>query len=158
MATATIAHGNTTYTATLEDDRVSITEDGVHVGSGRWNGRAIYDCPADLGDEVYEALDAALTEATLPTRPIGSGEHAFDAKGYANRYDLTTVDDYETALAELETSDLSGPHRAEVYAELAHRAHRTAWNHHRREAARRVVQEAKARAEQSAGEALVWNF
>jgi len=32
-------------------------------GSGVWNGNRIEDCPADLGDNTYDALDAALLAA-----------------------------------------------------------------------------------------------
>jgi hypothetical protein len=31
----------------------------VWAGDGRWSGR-IEDCAADLGDDVYDAIDAAL--------------------------------------------------------------------------------------------------
>lgn len=33
------------------------------VGDGRWDGSSIVDCGADLGDEVWEALDEALSDA-----------------------------------------------------------------------------------------------
>ena len=38
---------------------VSVTVDGQWAGDGQW-ADAIIDCPADLGDEVYDALDEAL--------------------------------------------------------------------------------------------------
>ncbi len=34
-----------------------------HVGTGRWDGSSIVDCGADLGDDVYEAIDAAISQA-----------------------------------------------------------------------------------------------
>lgn len=50
------------YTASIENSRVEIHRDGVWAGTGRWDGR-IVDCAADLGDDVYEALDEALVDA-----------------------------------------------------------------------------------------------
>lgn len=57
------------YTATLDTTtiRVSICDaDGHWVGDGTW-GKQIDDCPADLGDEAYEALDEALRGALAPS-------------------------------------------------------------------------------------------
>jgi hypothetical protein len=44
--------------------RVSISRDGIGVGHGWWGGQRIEDCDADLGDDVYEALDAAIGAAS----------------------------------------------------------------------------------------------
>jgi hypothetical protein len=38
---------------------VWVTADGRWAGDGEW-ADAIIDCPADLGDDVYDALDTAL--------------------------------------------------------------------------------------------------
>jgi len=51
------------YRATLERNRVTIERNGVWAGTGTWSGERIEDCPADLGDNVYEALDEALRDA-----------------------------------------------------------------------------------------------
>jgi len=32
-------------------------------GNGKWNGFHIYDCSAELGEEVYDELDQAIFEA-----------------------------------------------------------------------------------------------
>lgn len=42
--------------------RVTISRDGVYAGSGWWDD-AIVDCPADLGDDVYDALDTEIRAA-----------------------------------------------------------------------------------------------
>lgn len=42
---------------------VEIYVDGVCAGKGRLDAHAqIVDCPADLGDDVYDALDTALAD------------------------------------------------------------------------------------------------
>lgn len=57
------------YTVTLargpQDTRttVSICRDGHWAGNGWWTGSRIEDCPADLGDEAYDALDEAVADA-----------------------------------------------------------------------------------------------
>lgn len=62
---ATVTINDTTFTATVEGDRVTISADGVWAGEGKWaaDRGVIEDCAADLGDDVYDALDAALVEA-----------------------------------------------------------------------------------------------
>lgn len=65
------------YTATLDTDtkRVSICDaDGHWAGDGTWNGRQIEDCPADLGDEAYEALDVALRAASRVQSAVDDGQ------------------------------------------------------------------------------------
>ena len=57
------------YIARIEGPRVLISEicDGgqpVHATAGRWTGEEIIDAPAPLGEEVYEALEAALAAAS----------------------------------------------------------------------------------------------
>lgn len=59
-----------TYTATIDGDRVSICVNGVWATAGRLDGAClergeahILDADAPLGDDVYEDLDDALTEA-----------------------------------------------------------------------------------------------
>ena len=59
----TIDHDDTTYTATLDGAKVTISRDGMWSGDGRWTGKAITDCAANIGDEVYDALDEALVDA-----------------------------------------------------------------------------------------------
>lgn len=51
-------------TVDLTTSKVRIFRDGIWAGDGVWTGVEICDCAADLGDEVYEALDEALDEAT----------------------------------------------------------------------------------------------
>ena len=51
------------YAAVVESGKVVVAAGGMWAGSGRWNGDHIEDCGAELGDSVYEALDAALREA-----------------------------------------------------------------------------------------------
>lgn len=66
--TARCADGVTrTYTATMTENVVAIDEDGVRVGSGRWDGRSIVDCDARLGapdgsesEDIYAAIDVGL--------------------------------------------------------------------------------------------------
>ena len=60
MNTIEISHANVDYSISIDGETVSISADGVWVGRGRWNGAAIEDCAADLGDDVYDALDAAI--------------------------------------------------------------------------------------------------
>jgi hypothetical protein len=66
------------YTATLDGDTVEICDAESHLaGSGKWNG-SIQDCTADLGDDVYAALDCALLDAGAPrSKP-------WDYEGYWN--------------------------------------------------------------------------
>lgn len=62
---------NQTFTATIDENNdVSITRDGIFATSGRLDKVClerseahIIDADAPLGDDVYEALDEALTEA-----------------------------------------------------------------------------------------------
>lgn len=60
--TATITIDNSEYTATVNGSRVTISRNEVWVGDGRWDyeNHRIEDCPADLGEDVYDALDAAI--------------------------------------------------------------------------------------------------
>lgn len=58
------------FTAELSRDpsqnrtAVSIYEDNRFAGNGYLNEHcAIVDCPADLGEEVYDALDEAIQQA-----------------------------------------------------------------------------------------------
>lgn len=60
--TVTVEIGGRTYEAGIIGDTVTILRDGVQVGQGGWDGEQIADCDADLGDDVYEALDEALVE------------------------------------------------------------------------------------------------
>lgn len=68
MTDVTISVNGHDYTATVDDGRVALTEDNMSVGVGRWNGHAIVDCPADIGDAVYDALDAAVGAQMCPVR------------------------------------------------------------------------------------------
>ena len=64
--TATFTHAGHTFTATVLDGRVTVSQDGVWAGEGRYTSHGIEDCPAVLGDdeeaseEIYRLLDAAL--------------------------------------------------------------------------------------------------
>lgn len=69
---AEITLENTTYSIEVEaDGRLDIYVDNEWAGNGRWDGE-IRDCAADLGDDVYEALDrvAALAIADADADPI----------------------------------------------------------------------------------------
>lgn len=59
---ASVTMGDSEYTVTVNDGRVSISENGILAGTGRWDSdnHRIEDCPADLGEDVYDALDAAI--------------------------------------------------------------------------------------------------
>jgi hypothetical protein len=63
--TVTVTIDGNDYTATLEDGQVTLTENGKWAGKGRWDepNARIEDCAADLGEDVYDALDAALDAA-----------------------------------------------------------------------------------------------
>lgn len=68
IKTATITHAGHTFTATVREERVTISENGVWAGEGRYTKYGIEDCPAILGDEdvseeIYRLLDAALASA-----------------------------------------------------------------------------------------------
>jgi len=75
------------YTATLTDDRVSISRSGVWAGDGRWEDGRIVDCAARLGETadeseaVYEALETALQDELdeaerIATAPVMSAREA----------------------------------------------------------------------------------
>ena len=52
------------YEATLDGDHVTISVEGVWATEGiRLDSGRIDEAPADLGEEVYGALEDALTEA-----------------------------------------------------------------------------------------------
>lgn len=68
--TVTTGPSDVDYIARLDTDSDEVTilrTDGegmplIRCGTGTWRNGRIDDCPANLGDEVYEALDAALNE------------------------------------------------------------------------------------------------
>ena len=66
--TTTITHDGTEYTVTLHaDQRVTVERHSfglreVVANQGRWNGVAVEDDPAVLGDELWDAVDAACCE------------------------------------------------------------------------------------------------
>lgn len=62
--------------------RISRWEDGQWVwsGNGYMDGGCITDCPADLGDDVYDALDAEID---------GPGEYKVEVDGVEYRADVT---------------------------------------------------------------------
>lgn len=66
--TITITHDGTEYTVTLHaDKRVTVERHSpglreVVANQGRWNGAAVEDDPAVLGDELWDAVDAACYE------------------------------------------------------------------------------------------------
>lgn len=54
------------YSATLDEDGISVHDAENHLlGTGTWDG-SIVDCPANLGDDVYGALEEALIAAGAP--------------------------------------------------------------------------------------------
>ena len=72
-ATVTVTTGpsDVRYIARLDTDTDEVTilsdRDGegqplIRLGTGPWRNGRIDDCAAVLGDEVYEALDAALND------------------------------------------------------------------------------------------------
>jgi len=69
--TVTTGPSDVRYIALLDTDTNEVTilsdRDGegqplIRLGKGMWRNGRIDDCAAVLGDEVYEALDAALNE------------------------------------------------------------------------------------------------
>lgn len=64
MKTATVAHEGRTYTVNVVDASVTILRDGVLAGTGTLTltraGLRIDDCPANLPEEVFEALEDQL--------------------------------------------------------------------------------------------------
>lgn len=60
---ARVEHDGHIYIASVMGPDVSISEDWVWAGTGRWDGQCISDCPAVLPEEVYEALEDALAES-----------------------------------------------------------------------------------------------
>lgn len=62
--TVTVTENDYTVTVMLDaDGRCELSDDEGHVlGSGRWDGGSLVDCPVDLGDSMYEAIDEALSE------------------------------------------------------------------------------------------------
>jgi hypothetical protein len=56
-----------TYRATLEEGVVSISyednERWLWAGEGTWDGTGIAHCNADLGEDGYELLNAAISDA-----------------------------------------------------------------------------------------------
>ena len=58
--TITITIGSHDYTATLNGEHITIERDGLWAGEGVYADGQIRDCSADIGEEVYEALEQAL--------------------------------------------------------------------------------------------------
>lgn len=71
LVETTVTVDGTMYTASVRWPRVEISRGGELVGTGEvyyWDhggkdGYRIEDCAADLGGDVFEALDNALTAA-----------------------------------------------------------------------------------------------
>jgi len=63
--TITLEINDATYTIEYLADvnHVDITRNDEWAGSGKWNGSTVYDCAADLGDDVYDEIDEALCTA-----------------------------------------------------------------------------------------------
>lgn len=71
----TVSINGETYEAELDtDDSVTIhwRHDGIceQCGRGTWTGSRIDDCTADLGEDVYGALDDALMDAEFAARSL----------------------------------------------------------------------------------------
>lgn len=82
------------YTATLENGSVTISRDGIWAGKGRWNGVAIEDCAADLGEEVYQAIEVALATPGMATTYPEYWRALFgdrDADAVVAEFNLTTA-------------------------------------------------------------------
>jgi hypothetical protein len=91
--------GGTVAAHAHRDGTVEISQDGHHVGTGRWQvpGSTIRDCAAQLGEEdgseteaLYAALDEAISDAiddaTVPAAPMRpEGFEAFAAEALADR-------------------------------------------------------------------------
>lgn len=64
MKSATINYNGHTYTANIVDASVTILRDGVLAGTGTLTltraGMRIDDCPANLPEQVFEALEKKL--------------------------------------------------------------------------------------------------
>ena len=61
-----VTHNGTDYTLEIDGDAiVEIYSEGRWLGDGLWNGRQIDDCTADLGDELYGALEGAILDAEV---------------------------------------------------------------------------------------------
>jgi len=59
-----VQYNGAEYTASVDENLVvRISRDGVFAGKGEWAEDHVESCDADLGDEVYDALDAAIKEA-----------------------------------------------------------------------------------------------
>ena len=61
-----------TYRAELIGDRVTVSRRNDSggwelAGHGDWTGERVDNCPADLGDEAWDAIDAALIELMAST-------------------------------------------------------------------------------------------
>lgn len=53
------------WKATVIGGSVRIDCNGIWAGSGSWTGTRIVDCPADLPEGVYEALERAIVEGDV---------------------------------------------------------------------------------------------
>lgn len=98
------------YTAKIDGGKVVISAGGVWAGNGRWNGHQIEDCGADLGDAVYEALDAVIRGV------IGDGQAVrYFVRLYSetNDFDERTV---EVEVAEGDDLETEVRDAAEVFA------------------------------------------
>jgi len=67
-STITIEHDGHRYSATVTDDKVTITRDNIWAGMGTWTGTRIVDCPADLPEEVYVAIERAVVEGDVDSQ------------------------------------------------------------------------------------------
>lgn len=59
----TVAINGHEYTGSLEDGKVRIAKDGIWSGAAWFINGRIQDCAADLGEDVYDAIESALCRA-----------------------------------------------------------------------------------------------
>lgn len=80
--TTTIRHDNDSITIDLEGDEVTIAVNNVWAGTGTWSHsrQTVDDCPAVLGDDAYDAIDAAIVTALAEKEAEESlfAEHSID--------------------------------------------------------------------------------
>ena len=58
--------------------KISISKNGFFVGGGVWTGQQIEDCPVDLGDRVYEAIEDDVIKRTVAGAITGMVELSED--------------------------------------------------------------------------------
>ena len=86
-----------TYRAELIGDRVTVSRRNASggwelAGHGDWTGERVDNCPADLGDEAWGAIDQALSELTADAVTL-TAETITDAQIRALRTEAAAAGD-----------------------------------------------------------------